>query len=136
MNICIKKGHDLKLAGNPAKIMETIKVGSLIKLHPSDFPGVKPKLLVKIDETLKKGQAVFTDKNNIDVLFTSPAAGSVEDIQFGKRKCIKSITIRVAENDEEVSFESYSLEKFRFALLRQLDTWDSFESTSNQFYST
>ena len=48
MNICIKKGHDLKLAGNPAKTMETIKVGSLIKLYPSDFPGVKPKMLVKI----------------------------------------------------------------------------------------
>ena len=104
MNIRIKKGHDLKLAGNPAKTMETINVGSFMKLHPSDFPGVKPKLLVKIGDALKKGEAVFTDKNNIDVLFTTPAAGSVEDIQFGERRRIESITIRVAENDEVVSF--------------------------------
>ena len=111
MNICVKKGHDLKLAGKPAKTMETINVGSLIKLHPSDFPGVKPKLLVKIGDTLKKGQAAFTDKNNIDVLFTTPASGSVEDIQFGERRRIESITIRVAGNDEVVSFEPYSLEQ-------------------------
>ena len=118
MNIRIKKGHDLKLAGNPAKTMETINVGSLIKLHPSDFPGVKPKLLVKIGDALKKGQAVFTDKNNIDVLFTTPAAGSVEDIQFGERRRIESITIRVAENDEVVSFELYSLENIASRLER------------------
>jgi Na+-transporting NADH:ubiquinone oxidoreductase subunit A len=121
LNIRIKKGHDLKLAGNPSEIMETINVGSLIKLHPSDFPGVKPKLLVKIGDTLKKGQAVFTDKNNIDVLFTTPAAGSVEDIQFGERRRIESITIRVAENDEVVSFEPYSLE--------QISTLDSAKVT-------
>ena len=111
MNICVKKGHDLKLAGNPAKTMETIKVGSLIKLHPSDFPGVKPKLLVKIGDTLKKGQAVFTDKNNIDVLFATPAAGSVEDIQFGERRRIESITIRVDGNAGEMSFDQYTLGK-------------------------
>ena len=111
MNIRIKKGHDLKLAGKPAKTMETINVGSLIKLHPSDFPGVKPKLLVKIGDTLKKGQAVFTDKNNIDVLFTTPAAGSVEDIQFGERRRIESITIRVDGNAGEMSFDQYALGK-------------------------
>ena len=111
MNIYVKKGHDLKLAGNPAKTMETIKVGSLIKLHPSDFPGVKPKLLVKIGDALKKGQAVFTDKNNIDVLFATPAAGSVEDIQFGERRRIESITIRVDGNAGEMSFDQYTLGK-------------------------
>ena len=54
MNIHIRKGHDLKLVGAPAKSVQDINDGTFIKLHPSDFPGVKPKLLVKVGETLKK----------------------------------------------------------------------------------
>ena len=72
---------------------------------------MKPKLLVKIGDALKKGQAVFTDKNNIDVLFATPAAGSVEDIQFGERRRIESITIRVDGNAGEMSFDQYTLGK-------------------------
>ena len=64
MNIHIQKGHDLKLVGVPAKSVQDINDSTFIKLHPSDFPGVKPKLLVKVGETLKKGQAVYNDKNN------------------------------------------------------------------------
>ena len=111
MNIHIRKGHDLKLIGAPAKLIQYINDSSFIKLHPSDFPGVKPKLLVKVGETLKKGQAVFNDKNNPNILFTSPNAGIVEDIYFGERRRIESITIRVDGNAGEVSFDQYTLGK-------------------------
>ena len=105
MNIHIQKGHDLKLVGVPAKSVQDINDSTFIKLHPSDFPGVKPKLLVKVGETLKKGQAVYNDKNNSEILFTSPNAGIVEDICFGERRRIESITIRVDKNAGEISFD-------------------------------
>ncbi|MDP6133995.1 MAG: Na(+)-translocating NADH-quinone reductase subunit A [Candidatus Marinimicrobia bacterium] len=111
MNIHIRKGHDLKLVGAPAKSVQDINDSAFIKLHPSDFPGVKPKLLVKVGETLKKGQAVFNDKNNPNILFTSPNAGIVEDIYFGERRRIEFITIRVDENAGEMSFDQYALGK-------------------------
>ena len=111
MNIHIRKGHDLKLVGAPAKLIQDINDSTFIKLHPSDFPGIKPKLLVKVGETLKKGQAVFNDKNNPNILFTSPNAGIVEDIYFGERRRIESITIRVDGNAGEMSFDQYTLGK-------------------------
>jgi len=111
LNIHIQKGHDLKLVGVPAKSVQDINDSTFIKLHPSDFPGVKPKLLVKVGETLKKGQAVYNDKNNSEILFTSPNAGIVEDIYFGERRRIESITIRVDKNAGEMSFDQYALDE-------------------------
>ena len=41
-----KKGHNIILNGQPSLSLDEIKRGSLIKLHPCDFPGIKPKLLI------------------------------------------------------------------------------------------
>ena len=109
MNIHIQKGHDLRLVGAPAKSVQDINDGSFIKLHPSDFPGVKPKLLIKVGDVLKKGQAVYFDKNNPNIFFTSPNGGIVEDICFGERRRIESISIRVDKDGEEMSFDKYTL---------------------------
>ena len=96
---------------NADKLVKEINCSGFIKLHPSDFPGVKPKLLIKVGDTLKKGQAVYFDKNNPNILFTSPNGGFVEDIYFGERRRIESVSIRVDENAGEISFDPYTLGK-------------------------
>ena len=110
MNIHIRKGHDLRLVGRPDKLIRDINSSDFIKLHPSDFPGVKPKLLIKVGDVLKKGQAVYFDKNNPNVFFTSPNGGIVEDICFGERRRIEYIRIRVEKNAGEITFDPYTLE--------------------------
>jgi len=111
LNIHIQKGHDLKLIGRPDRLIKEINTFGFIKLHPSDFPGIKPKLLIKVGDVLKKGQAVYFDKNNPDILFTTPNGGIVEDIDFGERRRIESISIRVDENAGEILFDPHTLDK-------------------------
>ncbi|MDP6852330.1 MAG: Na(+)-translocating NADH-quinone reductase subunit A [Candidatus Marinimicrobia bacterium] len=110
MNIHIKKGHNLKIAGSPSKDMSVVSVGETIKIHPLEFPGVKPKLLVKLNESVIKGQPVFLDKNHPEIQFTAPVSGAVIDITFGERRRLEAVTLKVEKNNEVNTFTSYSAE--------------------------
>ena len=70
-DIRIKKGHDLKLVGKPAKQLGAINHGTIVRLHPVEFPGVKPKLLVQVGDSVKKGSPIFFDKNHPEIMFLS-----------------------------------------------------------------
>ncbi len=107
MNIRVKKGHDLKLVGKPTKQLDTINFGPIVKLHPVEFPGIKPKLLVKEGDAVKKGSPIFFDKNHPEIMFTSPIGGRIEKIVFGERRRIEIVEIAVDDNAEEITFESF-----------------------------
>ena len=107
MHLKSKKGYDIKLSGNPSKIMEELPVGKKIKLHPTDFSGIKPRLLVSEGDYVKQGQPVYFDKKNPNVMFTSYASGIVNKIQYGDRRSILSIEICVQESDDEITFTHY-----------------------------
>ena len=63
-HIKIKKGHDIKISGVPDSNISTAPVASALALLPSDFKGVKPKLLVKVGDNVKIGSPLFFDKLN------------------------------------------------------------------------
>ena len=107
-DIRIKKGHDLKLVGKPAKQLGAINHGTIVRLHPVEFPGVKPKLLVQEGDSVKKGSPIFFDKNHPEIMFTSSAGGRVENIVFGERRRIEIVEIAVDDNAEEITFESFT----------------------------
>ncbi|MBC8257061.1 MAG: Na(+)-translocating NADH-quinone reductase subunit A [Candidatus Marinimicrobia bacterium] len=108
MNIHLKKGHDLKLAGKPTKQLNNIQPDTVVKLHPVEFPGLKPKLLVKEGDAVKKGSPIFFDKNHPKIMFTSPAGGRVENIVFGERRRIEIVEIAVDDNAGEMTFDSFT----------------------------
>jgi len=108
LKIHIRKGHDLKIAGIPSDELSVIPVGERIKLHPVEFPGIKPKLLVKLNESVIKGQPVFLDKNHPQIQFTAPVSGAVVDITFGELRSLEAVTLKVEGNDQETPFSSYS----------------------------
>ena len=110
MNIKINKGYDLDIEGAPLKDVADVAVGNLIKLLPSDFPGVKPKLLVENGDHVKKGQPVYFDKVNKDVVFTAPISSVVQEIKLGERRTIEYIALR-PEGDEEIESKHYTLEE-------------------------
>ena len=67
MYLVSKKGHNIILNGQPSSLLDEVKTGSMIKLHPLDFPGIKPKLLISEGEAVIKGQPIYLDKNNPDI---------------------------------------------------------------------
>ena len=57
----LKKGYTIKLAGKAKpEIVETQKP-KLFALQPNKFPGVKPKLDIKVDDQVKIGTVLLVE---------------------------------------------------------------------------
>ena len=111
----ISKGHNLKLKGKPSKKISDITDGEYACVHPVQYKGVKPKLLVKEGDSVQTGQSLFFDKTKESVNFTSPATGIIEKIIFGNRRVIEKILIKRGSGSsiqlDKNSIEDISSEK-------------------------
>lgn len=104
MHLYSKKGYDLHLDDTPSEALDTVRPSKYIKLHPGNFLGIKPKLLVSEGDSVKQGQPIYFDKKQPDVMFTTAVAGSVGKIVYGDRRVIKSIDIQVSNSEHKISF--------------------------------
>ena len=76
-DIVVKKGLDLRLIGAPSLEIEEAKFSKDYSVYPADFHGVYPKLIVKGNDSVKAGEALFYDKNSERVKFVSPVSGKI-----------------------------------------------------------
>ena len=102
-HIRIKKGLDVPISGTPAQTVRPGREVSHVALLGDDSIGLRPTLAVQEGERVKTGQALFTDKDNPGVLFTSPACGRVAAINRGAKRRFQSLVIAI-DGDEAVSF--------------------------------
>lgn len=105
--ITIKKGLDLPISGAPRQEITEGRTVNSVALIGYDYHGMKPTMLVREGETVKKGQPVFSDKKNEGVIYTAPAAGVVSKINRGNRRIFQSLVIDV-QGDDSVEFKKYS----------------------------
>jgi len=103
----IRKGHDIRIAGVPSNEVQKIYQTKSVSIKPTDFRGLKPKLLVKEGDQIKSGSAVFHCKAHPEVSYPSPGAGKVTAIQYGPRRVIENIVIELAEQEDSEHFESF-----------------------------
>ena len=104
--IKISKGLDLPISGIPDHVItDTPKVTS-VSLLGNDFTGMKPTMLVKSGDIVKRGTKIFEDKKNPGVFYTSPAGGIVKEISRGDRRKFLSIDIEIADDEDHVEFET------------------------------
>ncbi len=106
----LKKGHDLAIAGKPEKRLTYAGRPAWLKIRPSDFHGIKPRLLVKEGDHVKAGAPVFCSKNNPDLLVTAPGSGRVATIVQGERRSINEIIIDLDRSESFETFETFSEE--------------------------
>ncbi len=98
--IHLKKGLDINLQGVSEKVLIAAPLAQEYALTPDDYIGVVPKLLVKVDDTVKAGTPLFFDKKHPEILFTSPVSGTVTAINRGEKRKILNIIIRPSEERE------------------------------------
>ena len=125
----LKKGLNLKIAGEPAKVLSATISADKVYLHPKDFTGIKPKLLVKQDDVVSVGSPIYFDKLNPDVKFVSPISGVVSEIQFGERRVVERIFIKNDGSDaailvEPVNVKNATAEELK-SLLSESGLWPS-----------
>ncbi len=102
--IKLNKGLDIPLKGKAEKILVNPDLPDQFALKPIDFPGIRPKMLVHVDDKVKAGTPLFFDKYNPDVLFTSPASGRVVAVNRGERRKILEVVIKAGEKMEYEDF--------------------------------
>lgn len=103
-SIKIKKGLDIPLEGSARKEVSAPDV-SVYGVKPTDFVGVFPKLLINEGDRVKAGTALFYDKYNDRVRFTSPVSGTIRSIVRGRKRVIEEIII---DRDERVEYEDFT----------------------------
>ena len=103
----IKTGLDLPIKGSPK---QEIGEGNAIKrvaVIGSDYPGMKPTMLVQEGDQVKLGQPLFADKKNDGVQFTAAGSGKVIEINRGERRVFQSVVIELDGKDTAVKFKSH-----------------------------
>ena len=102
----ISKGLDIKLKGTPANEMTALEAAKLYALMPSDFTGVTPKVVVKPEDAVKAGDALFVDKKNPDLRFVSPVSGKVVAVNRGERRRVLSVVVEADGKNESVEYKA------------------------------
>ena len=102
--IKIKKGLNINLKGQAEKVLVNTETAHTYAVKPTDFTGITPKLSVKENAPVKAGTALFYDKYNPEVKFTSPVSGKVLKIVRGERRKILEIVIESDGKAEYVPF--------------------------------
>jgi Na+-transporting NADH:ubiquinone oxidoreductase subunit A len=111
----ITKGYDVPIKGVAAKEISELPKPSVVGLCPNEFYGMKPKLAVKEGDTVKVGTPLFFNKKQPEVLFVSPASGTVSKVKYGPRRVIEEVVVDANGKDEYESFEIYDLAKIEMA---------------------
>lgn len=106
--IRIRKGLDIRLAGSPALFLESAMEVPEIAVTPAEFPGIKPRLLVKEGDYVRRGTPILEDKSRPGLRIASPAAGTVRTIVFGPRRSIERVVIAPAVRDEAEPLERFA----------------------------
>ncbi len=102
--IKIKKGLQIPLLGKPEETFRGEITSEYVQVCPEDFQGITPKLKVKVGDTVKAGQALFFSKMYPDMMFASPASGTVTAIDRGEKRRILNVTVKA---DRENVYEDY-----------------------------
>jgi len=108
--IKIKQGLDLPITGTPEQSISQGNAVTEVAVVGPDYVGMKPTMVVKEGDRVKKGQVLFTDKKTAGVQYTAPASGVVKAINRGDRRVFLSVVVAV-EGSEEITFQSYSADK-------------------------
>lgn len=104
-DVKIRKGVNIKLKGSAEKLYADAITSSDVVLKPTDFPGLRPKLSLKVGGKVKAGTPVFYNKDDERVKFTSPVSGEIVEINRGEKRKILEIKIKADGANEFESFK-------------------------------
>lgn len=89
----IKRGLDLRISGKASRTLSIAPRPESVALLPLEYNSIKPKLLVREGSVVKGGEALFINKKDPGVNFVSPLPGRVQEVRYGPRRSVESITI-------------------------------------------
>ena len=91
--ITIRKGLDLPISGTAELRLTDAQSISTYAVKPTDFVGLTPRLLVEEGHTVAVGDALFCDKNDERIRFTSPVNGHVKAVVRGEKRKLLEVVV-------------------------------------------
>lgn len=104
--ITLRRGYDIKLKGQAKREIAPHTPSTLVAVKPSDWPQVKPKILVKAGDIIQAGDVLFTDKILPDLKFTSPVSGEIAEIVLGEKR--RLLEIRILRDKAQTSYRNFT----------------------------
>lgn len=97
----IQNGLDLPLPGATPRgdIVDRLGV-SVVALIPEESLGIKTRVLVAEGDKVQVGTPLYCDRRDPDVLYTSPAAGTIKAIARGARRKVLSVQVEASSFDD------------------------------------
>jgi Na+-transporting NADH:ubiquinone oxidoreductase subunit A len=99
----LAKGLDPPSTGAPQQVSEEAAETRSVGLLTADYPGLRASLRVSEGERIAVGQPLFADREDAQIVFTSPGAGIVSTIQTDARRELAAVTVKL-DGDDEVRF--------------------------------
>lgn len=118
--IKIKKGLDIRLAGEAPKVDISSRMGSTFGVVPDHFHGFKPRLCVQVGDKVLVGSPVLQDKNHPEIFLTAPVSGEVVNVVRGLKRKILYVEIKADVTMEYKSFDTKGAVDSRADVLRLL----------------
>ena len=91
--ITIRKGLDIPIGGTAELRLTDARSISTYAVKPTDFVGLTPRLLVEEGDAVAAGDALFCDKNDERIRFTSPVSGQVKAIVRGEKRRLLEVVV-------------------------------------------
>ena len=91
--IIIRKGLDLPVGGAAEQCVTDMRDIATCAVKPTDFVGLTPKMMVAEGDAVKVGDALFCDKNDERIRFTSPVSGMVKAVVRGEKRRIMEVVV-------------------------------------------
>ncbi len=103
--IKISKGLDIPISGMPSSEVENFAVRS-VGVLASDYPGLKPTMMVNIGDKVGAGDKLFENKKNPGSFITSPGSGIISEINRGDKRKFLSISIDLDDSISPIQFDT------------------------------
>lgn len=108
----IKKGLDLPINGAPEQKLAAAPQPTHVAILAADYPGMKPRMHVKVGDAVKRGQLLFEDRKSEGVRFTAPGAGKVSAINRGEYRALQSVVIELSATERQGKPVAEELQNF------------------------
>ena len=98
--ITIRKGLDIPIGGAAEKRLSDVRSITAYAVKPTDFVGLTPRLLVEEGDAVNLGDALFCDKNDERIRFTSPVSGRVKAILRGEKRRLEAVVVEECQGSQ------------------------------------
>ena len=120
--ITIRKGLDLPVDGAAELRLTDARSITTYAVKPTDFVGLTPRLVVEEGDTVHVGDALFVDKHDERIRFTSPVDGHVKAIVRGEKRKLLEVVVEAdfksAGSDYKSSPAPQTAEEIKATMLR------------------